>query len=236
MNTKQTNFIVTIDGPCGAGKTTTAKALAKKLGAMYLDTGGLYRALAYAFIQDAFEPENATPETVAETARYMYDKRISVTYDDTGSMQFSLDENDITGLIRTEQISDMASRISTRPEIRAVIDDAARNLAKNTSIIAEGRDTGTCLFPDATARYYLNANLANRAKRRQLQTPEQFKSVLDAADTIESRDTRDMERTTAPLPKPNVAAALGLTVIENDGMTLDETIEYIHNDILARIR
>lgn len=217
------NFIVTIDGPCGAGKTATAKALAKQLNAMYLDTGALYRSLGYAFTQKNQNFDDMFPCERIDQAKQILQSEIRITHNN-GQMRIHWNNEEITDKIRSQAASDAASKISVYQEIRDLINETARKLAASQNIIAEGRDTGTYLFPNADCKFYLTAQIKHRTQRRMLHTPDEFQNEQAAMKAIAERDTRDMTRTAAPLPDVKTAKEKGLIIIDNSHMTLQQTV------------
>lgn len=224
-------FIVTIDGPCAAGKTSTATLVAKKLNAqypntMYLDTGAIYRALAYALLannQNIDDEENITAH-----ARQIFNSDISIQQNN-GRMQLWFKRENITEKIRTNVISDIASRVSVYPGIREIVNEQIHKLANGHNIVAEGRDTGTHLFPNADVKIYLTAKEKTRADRRMAQTPDQFEDLDEALRDITTRDERDMSRTTAPLPRRNEVSKYKLIPVDNTQMGYYETVLTILN-------
>lgn len=229
------DFIVTIDGPCGAGKTTIAKALAEKLGLMYLDTGGLYRAVAYEAIQENFDLETSTERERHALAQNVFDHLLEIAHGDNGEMAFYIDGENISSKIRTQKISDLASKISVYPEVREFVNIFCRRLGEHHGLIAEGRDTGTVLFPNATVRFYLTANLNKRAERRQNQTPGEFEDLNAAINKTEERDDRDMGRDTAPLPTEMQAHENGMVVIDSTDTSLQDTIDTMYDIVITRM-
>ena len=203
------DFIITIDGPCGAGKTTIAKALAKKFDAIYLDTGGIYRMLAYA-IDNGIDLDDTN-------ARYDKDKNLCL----------SARGRALGDEIRTQHISDLSSKISTEKDIRDRVTAICRKIVKGHAIIAEGRDTGTVLFPDADAKFYLTAKTSSRAARRLDQSPGQYDTVEDSVKAIVDRDRRDMSRELAPLPSIQEAERQHMTIVDSTEMSLQDTIDHI---------
>lgn len=194
------SFVVTIDGPAAAGKSTTARAVASALGFLYVDTGALYRALAFRVLQRGVSPEDdAGLESCAAEAR------ISLS----GSPerpQVWLDDEDVTGSIRTPEVSEVSSRLAARPVVRRRLVEIQRALRERGPIVAEGRDLGTVVFPEADLKIYLVAAPETRARRRYEELvrrgiPAPYEEV--AAD-LERRDRRDSTRADSPLaPAPD---------------------------------
>lgn len=233
--TEEKPLIITIDGPCGAGKTQTAKMLAKKLDIAYLDTGGMYRALAYVFIQENFDYEHSDPMERKAKAANIQAKKLRMRYED-GQLKFELNELDITPYIRKEEVSEAASKISVYPEIRTIINQTAKAFAANQSIVAEGRDTGTALFPNATLRYYLNPGITCRAHRRLKDPQSDIKDLQAALKLLQTRDNRDMTRANDPLPDEITASKKGLCVINNESMTLEQTVYFIYEQVMQELQ
>lgn len=192
---KRKAFNIAIDGPAGAGKSTIAKMAAKELGFIYVDTGAMYRAIALHLLRKGIAPEDeaAVGAAAAETD-------ITIRYQD-GAQQVILDGEDVSGLIRTEEVGNMASAASVYPAVRAHLLDLQRNLAAQQDVIMDGRDIGTCILPDADVKIFLTASPRVRAKRRYKELVE--KGVMCNLEEIEQdiieRDERDMNRPVAPL-------------------------------------
>lgn len=213
---------VTIDGPSGSGKTTMAKSIAKKLGYLYVDTGAMYRAVAY----------------------YMLDKKISVKDDEkvesvlndinidlkveNGEQRVILNGDDITGSIRTPEISMNASTVSKNKEVRLKLVAMQRALASNNNSIFDGRDMGSYVLPEADYKFYITADVDVRAKRRYLELKGKQAVTLEEvkADMI-ARDEQDSSRAFAPLVIPQ-----GAFVIDTTNMTIEE----VENLILERVK
>ena len=151
---------IAIDGPAGAGKSTIAKRLAKKLGFIYVDTGAMYRAMAYYFLQ-----HNIDAKDEKAIAAACPDVDVTITYEN-GEQQVLLNGENVNGVIRNEEVGNMASSTSVYPVVRKKLVELQRQLAKSADVIMDGRDIGTCVLPDAQVKIYLTASSATRAKRR----------------------------------------------------------------------
>ena len=151
---------IAIDGPAGAGKSTIAKKLAKKLAFVYVDTGAMYRAMAYYFLQNGIAPDD---EQAIAAACPKVD--VTIVYEN-GEQQVLLNGENVNGVIRTEEVGNMASATSVYPVVRTKLVELQRQLATKTDVIMDGRDIGTCVLPDAQVKIYLTASVATRAKRR----------------------------------------------------------------------
>lgn len=207
------SFAIAIDGPCAAGKTTSAKGLAELLGALYVDTGALYRGVAYGLLQDP--------------GRNLGDIRVDLEYQG-GVQRVFLDGDDISGNIRTEAVGKMASDVSARPEVRAFLLERQRQFAWERSVVMEGRDIGSVVLPDADIKFFLTANLDVRARRRLKEEPPgvDFQTVRKALD---ARDYADFHRAVAPLVQMPEAI-----LVDNTNLSIVETVQVI--DGICRLR
>ena len=190
-------YNVAIDGPAGAGKSTIAKLVAKEKGYIYVDTGAMYRALAIHFLKKGIAPENT--EDVIDACS---DADVSIRYED-GAQQVYLNGENVTGMLRTEEVGNMASKTSAVPEVREKLLELQRTLAKENDVIMDGRDIGTNILPYADVKIYLTASVETRAKRRYDELKEKGEDcdLNQIARDIKERDERDMNRETAPLKK-----------------------------------
>ena len=209
---------VAIDGPAGAGKSTVAKRVAKELGFIYVDTGAMYRALAVFFLKQGLKPEET--EKIAETCK---DAQVSIGYAD-GVQQVYLNGENVTSLLRTEEVGNMASVSSAVKEVRAQLLELQRELARTKDVVMDGRDIGTNILPNADVKVYLTASVETRAKRRYLELQEKGVecNLEDIAHDIEERDTRDMNREIAPLKQAEDAV-----LVDSSNMSIDEVVEAI---------
>lgn len=204
-------MIITIDGPAGSGKSTTARAVARRLGYTYLDTGAMYRAVALAFLRVDAPP---TPEVAQHL---LPDLRIDVAYR-AGEMHVLLNEEDVTEPIRTQEVGNMASTVSTLRAVREKLVREQRRVARGHEateggVVVDGRDMGTVVFPDAEVKIFMVADVKERARRRQadyakLGIDVSFEDVLEE---IEERDRKDRERDIAPLRRAEDAIELDTT-------------------------
>lgn len=209
---------IAIDGPAGAGKSTVAKAVAKKLGWIYADTGAMYRAIALNCIRKGVKSEDeAAVNKVAE------ESNVELAYGEEGQIVL-LNGESVNGFIRTEEVSAMTSSISVYPEVREKLTQLQKTLAEKNDVVMDGRDIGTSVLPDAICKIYLTAGSRERAKRRFLEYEE--KGMTADIDEIEKdiieRDERDMNRDISPLRKADDAH-----VVDSSFMTADEVIEEI---------
>lgn len=205
-------MIITIDGPAGSGKSTTARAVADRLDVLYLDTGAMYRAVALAF---ARADADATPEAAAALVP---DLRVDVAHAADGSMRVRLDGEDVTEAIRTPAVGAKASEISALRVVREKLVAEQRRVgraraADTGGVVLDGRDTGTVVFPDADLKIFMTADLDTRARRRQAQYAEKGRDVpLDAVRAeVRNRDHRDRTRALGPLKKAPDAVVLDTT-------------------------
>jgi cytidylate kinase len=211
--------VLTIDGPSGAGKGTVSRAVAKKLGWHYLDSGSIYRSLAIAILKQNVELTNE-PEIV-KIAQSM-----ALEFECDDELGVKLDGEDITSQLGLESTGNAASVIAALPEVRRVLLQKQRDFKKMPGLVADGRDMGTVVFPDAGIKVFLTASATERAQRRYKQLIEKG---IDAnlsllTNEIEERDRRDTERKTAPL-----AMASDALYIDSSDMTIDSVIEEILN-------
>lgn len=221
-------LVITIDGPAAAGKSTTARAVARQLGCLYLDSGAMYRAFALKV------ERLGLAASLDDTARI--DALAGAT--DVGftgpndSPTVVLDGEPLDAVIRTPQVSELASRVAELPVVRARMSALQRAIAARHALVAEGRDMGTVLFPDAAAKIFLDASVGERARRRHRELAARGLDV-DVATVqaeIERRDRRDRERDVAPLvPAPDAV------VIDTSGMGVDEQVQAVLRAVEARI-
>lgn len=210
---------IAIDGPSGAGKSTVAKALAKRLGIIYVDTGALYRTIGY-YVRS----QNTDPKDAEAVAKLLSDIQIELRYEN-GTQVVALNGEDLGDRIRTPEMSMYASAVSAIPAVRSFLLDTQRDLAKRHSVIMDGRDIGTVILPEADVKIFLTATNECRAKRRcdELQAKgieTDYEAVL--ADMIE-RDRADSTRTIAP-----AVAAPDAIPFDNSWMTPDECTEKLY--------
>jgi len=211
-------FIITIDGPAGAGKSTVSKTLAKKLNYIYLDTGALYRALAYKTLKFKISLDD-----VAALANLCSSTTIVLKNID-GQMKVSVDGEDVEEKIRTEEVGLAASKISTFAMVRERLLDLQREAGAQGGIVAEGRDMGSVVFPHADYKFYLDAKLEERIKRRYEEllakdSPVEYKSIKK--DML-IRDNQDKQREIAPLKAPDDAI-----IIDSDNLSVQEVVDKI---------
>lgn len=216
---------VAIDGPAGAGKSTIAKGVAKKLGFIYVDTGALYRTIALNAVR------NNVIDSTEGIVNMLNDTDVSLGFKD-GEQCVYLNGEDVSGLIRTPEISMGASKVSAIPEVRAFLLDLQRDIARKNDVIMDGRDIGTVVLPDAQCKIFLFASPEVRAKRRHKELIEKGEDVTyeDVLDDVNKRDYQDSHREIAPL-KPTDESVMA----DTSKLTLDESIEYVINIIREKM-
>ena len=189
-------YSIAIDGPAGAGKSTLAKALAKELGYCYVDTGAIYRTVAY-----FLDLLGVSPKDADGVERYLDELTIGIEYDEEGKQHMIMNGMDVSGEIRTQDISQKASLVSAYPMVREMLLDMQRDVAKKNNVIMDGRDIGTVVLPKADVKIFLTASVEVRAKRRYDELIEKGqKAVLSQIQKeIEQRDYQDTHRPIAPL-------------------------------------
>ena len=209
---------VAIDGPAGAGKSTIAKRIARRLGYIYVATGAMYRAMAYYLIQN--QVDAADQEAIAAACQHA---DISICYQD-GEQVVLLNGENVNAYLRTEAVGNMASVSSVVPEVRKKLVELQQKLARETDVVMDGRDIGTVVLPDADVKVYLTASVETRAKRRFLELQEKGEpaDLAKIAADIEDRDYRDMHRDISPLRQAEDA-----TLVDSSDMTIDQVVERI---------
>lgn len=207
-------LIVAIDGPAGAGKSTLAKRLAEKLNYTYLDTGAMYRALAWKVIQ-----EQADPGDEPELRRILEQTSIELV-ERNGQLRVFLNEADVTEPIRSPEVSQVASKVSTLKPVRERMVELQRAMGAQGGVVAEGRDIGTVVFPNADVKIFLDASLAERATRRfeELRGQGKQASFEETLEEMKERDQRDRERALAPLRKADDALFIDSSLISADAV------------------
>ena len=213
------SFSIAIDGPAGAGKSTIARRVAKELSYIYVDTGAMYRAMAYYFLQLGLK-ETDTEKIKAAVK----DAQVSIRYEN-GEQKVVLNDVDVTPFIRQEEVGNMASKSSPIPEVRAKLTQLQKDLAARENVVMDGRDIGTCVLPDAQVKVYLTASAHTRAQRRYkelLEKGDSSKSLVEIEADIEERDYRDMHREISPLCQAEDAV-----LVNSSDMTIDEVVDAI---------
>lgn len=219
-------YIITLDGPAGAGKSTVAKELSKRLSYIYLDTGALYRAVAFKVIRDGISSDDT-----AQFSEFCNKVRIRLDNVD-GNMRVLVDDKDITDKIRTEKIGIMASKISAIPIVREMLYPVQREAGKNGGIVAEGRDMGTVIFPHAEVKFFLDASVDERALRRyrELSAGGTRIAYEDVKRELIRRDKQDSERQIAPLIPSSEAV-----IIDCTNMTVMDVVDNIMSFIRSKL-
>lgn len=209
---------VAIDGPAGAGKSTIAKAIAAKMGYVYVDTGAMYRAMALYFLRAGIASNDEEKISSA-----VDDISVSIKYED-GAQHVILNGEDVTGLIRTEEVGNMASASSVYAPVRSKLVALQQELAKTTDVIMDGRDIGTVVLPNADVKIFLTASVECRAKRRfdELVAKGMEADFDKIAKDIEERDYRDSHREISPLKQAEDAI-----LVDSSDMTVDEVVNTI---------
>lgn len=220
-------FAVAIDGPSGAGKSTLARSVARELGAVYVDTGAIYRTVGYCAWQRGIDPG-----AVEEICALLPQLEITMDYDGDGLQRMYLNGEDVTKEIRLPQISMYASRVSALPEVRAFLMDMQRDMARRNSVVMDGRDIGTVVLPQADVKIFLTASVEDRARRRWEElndrgTPKNFDELLEE---IRQRDDNDSRRAAAPL-----RAAEDAVYLDTTGNTFERSREQILEIIKERL-
>jgi len=216
-------FKVAIDGPAGAGKSTIAKAAAKQLEFVYIDTGAMYRAIGLAALRAGFNPD----KDIDSIIRMLPDVEIDISYSENGQEIFLNGEN-VSKEIRMPEVSVAASDVSRIPEVREKLLGLQRGIAEKTDVIMDGRDIGTVVLPDAQLKIFLTASVDERARRRyeELQEKGVECSFDEVKKDMEYRDKNDSEREIAPL-RP----AEDSVIVDTTGKELHESVEIIFSII-----
>ena len=211
-------FRIAIDGPAGAGKSTIARMAAGKLGFIYVDTGAMYRAIALFCLRQGILPKDEEAVSLAV-------KEAQITISHVGGEQrIMLNGEDVSGLIRTEEVGNTASTVSAYPAVRAHLLGLQRNLAAGASVIMDGRDIGTCVLPDAETKIFLTASPSVRAMRRFKELKEKgiMCNLQEIEQDIIERDQRDTSRAAAPLKQAEDAV-----LVDGSDMTIDQVVNAI---------
>ena len=215
-------FSIAIDGPAGAGKSTIAKRLAKELGYYYVDTGAIYRTVAY-----FLDLLGVSPKDVDGVERYIDELTIGIEYDEEGQQHMIMNGMDVTGDIRTQDISQKASLVSAHGVVRGVLLDMQRDVAKAHNVIMDGRDIGTVVLPKADVKIFLTASAEVRAQRRteELLAKGQKANYAQILKEIQQRDYQDTHRELAPLKMAKDSIKVDTSNLDIDGVV--ETIRKI---------
>ena len=221
------HYAVAIDGPSGAGKSTLARALAKELGFVYVDTGAIYRSVGYYAYQRGIDPADG-----AAVEALLPEIQLEMVYREDGLQHMILNGEDVTKEIRLPEISMYASRVSAIPAVRAFLMDMQRDMARTHSVIMDGRDIGTVVLPQADVKLFLTASAEDRARRRCLEleergTPEPYEKLLEE---MQERDRNDALRSAAPLRPAEDAVILDTT-----GNTFQQSFDLLLQTIKERL-
>lgn len=212
------SYSIAIDGPAGAGKSTIARKIAKKKEFIYVDTGAMYRAIALHLLNHKVGAEEA--EQISKECQRA---NITIKYDN-GEQKVFLNGQDVSGLIRTEEVGNMASASSVNKDVRSKLVELQRQLAEDEDVVMDGRDIGTCVLPNADVKIYLTASSAVRAKRRfdELSAKGEKCSLDTIEKDIIERDERDINREISPLCQAEDAI-----LVDSSYMTIDEVVDTI---------
>ena len=217
---------IAIDGPSGAGKSTLAKALAKKLGYIHVDTGAMHRVIGLCILRTGTDPKNEE----AVTAR-LPEVKMNIEFVE-GTQHMILNGEDVTGLIRTSEVSAFASAVSAIGSVRAFLLDVQRDMAKKNNVIMDGRDIGTVILPNADVKFFMTASDDARAERRRAELAEKGEniSVEEVKKSLSARDKQDSTRKIAP-----AIPASDAIMLDNSG-SFDETVDRALKIIESRIK
>lgn len=214
---------VAIDGPAGAGKSTIAKACAKELGYIYVDTGAMYRGIALYMVDHKIRPTD-----IEAVKQALLDVNVTLRYED-GKQLLIVNGQDVSDRIRTPEVSAAASLFSAIPEVRKALLDLQHDIAEKNNVLMDGRDIGTVILPQAQVKIYLDASPEIRGKRRYDELVLKGESVVleDIIEDVKQRDYQDMHRETSPLKKADDAI-----VVDSSYMTIEE----VQNEIVSLVR
>ena len=206
--------VITIDGPSGSGKGTVARILARRLGYKYLDTGALYRAVAWKAREEQIGTDNE--ESLRELVK-------TIRIDFNGERIF-VDDIDVSSEIRTGEIGELSSQVSARPAVREGLFAIQRGLCLEGNVVIEGRDTGTTIFPETRNKFFLDAGLEERARRRyeELKIKDPAATMDSTIEDIKKRDMRDSSRKTSPLKQTE-----DMIYIDSTGLNIEEVVEEV---------
>ena len=206
---------IAIDGPAGAGKSTIAKRLAKELGYYYVDTGAIYRTVAY-----FFDLWGVSPKDIDGISRYIDELNVGIEYAEDGTQHMIMNGMDVTGDIRTQDISQKASLISAHAIVRDMLLDMQRDVAKHHNVIMDGRDIGTVVLPKANIKIFLTASAEVRARRRtdELLAKGQKANYAQILKEIQQRDYQDTHREVAPLKMSRDSIKVDTSELDIDGV------------------
>ena len=224
---------IAMDGPAGAGKSTVAKKVAEKLGIHYVDTGAMYRAIAYGIVQQQILPActagacTAGADTaIAETkiAAAVQNMQVDVRYVENAQHVY-VNGEDVTGCIRTQEVSDAASKLAVYQPVREKLVELQRQIARDWEVVMDGRDIGTVVLPDAELKIYITAEASERARRRAAELEQKGAAPIDLAwmeKEIRERDERDMNRAISPLRQAEDAV-----LVDTTHMSIEEVVDTI---------
>ncbi len=208
-------YTIAIDGPAGAGKSTIARALAKELGYYYVDTGAIYRTVAYFLDLLGISPKDADG-----VQRYLDELTVDIEYDEAGVQHMLMNGMDVTDEIRTQDISQKASLVSAHAIVRDMLLDMQRDVAKKHNVVMDGRDIGTVVLPKATVKIFLTASAEVRAQRRldEMTAKGQTGNFQQVLKNIQQRDYQDSHRAIAPLKQAKDAVLLDTSELDIQGV------------------
>ena len=217
---------IAIDGPAGAGKSTIARRIAGELGFYYVDTGAIYRTVAY--FMDLL---GVSPKDTDGVERYIDELTVAIEYDEDGLQHMIMNGMDVTGDIRTQDISQKASLISAQPVVREVLLDMQREVARQHNVVMDGRDIATVVLPEAQVKIFLTASAEVRAKRRtdELIAKGQKADYNKILQEIQQRDYQDTHREIAPLKM-----ARDSVKVDTSEMTIDQVVQTIRNIVTEK--
>ncbi len=212
------NTVITIDGPSGSGKGTISRLLADGLGYSYLDTGALYRSVAWKVKEEKVDPED-------EAAMEVLLRGISIDLRIDGIFVNGVD---VTAGIRTTEIGELSSRVSSKPAVRERLFHLQKEICVMGKVVIEGRDTGTTIFPEASNKFYLDADVKERARRRYEELKEKFPDITleQTIEDIEKRDARDSSREASPLKQTD-----DMVYIDSTGLSIAEVVAKIKKSL-----
>jgi len=212
-------IVIAIDGPSSAGKGTVAKIVAQKLGFSYLDTGAMYRCVALTLKNNEVDINDDT-----KISEILNNTKIRLSSDDNKSLKVELNGKDVSKEIRTPEISRLSSDIATKISVRSFLTKLQREFAQNSNVVAEGRDMGTQVFPDAYVKFFIDASVEVRTNRRYLQLQQAGikTDIENLRKDIENRDYQDKNREIAPLHP-----AINAVIIDTTNLEIDQVVDII---------